>query len=376
MAGIYIHIPFCKQACIYCNFHFKAGNHNTLQMSEAIAKEIILRKNYLSGKQVNTIYLGGGTPSLLPIQELEEIIHSVYKTFSVAEEVEITLEANPDDLTRDKLVALKKLGVNRLSMGVQTFDDKALRWMNRAHTSLEAVNAISIAQEIGIENISIDLITGVPVSDRFQHIRDVEQALALNPTHMSCYSLTLEPKTSWERLIQSKNYPKPKEDEQAKAFLETIEKIESEGWFHYEISNFAKDETCISKHNSSYWEGEMYLGVGPSAHSFDGVERSWNLTNHQQYLENLGKGENPPNEKEFITKKMAFNEALMTGLRTAKGVKLSLLKELVPSAYEDVLKKIKNPPFEAQILIENNRLKLTHQAKLFADAIASDLFVE
>ena len=376
MAGIYIHIPFCKQACIYCNFHFKAGNHNTSTMSEAIAKEITLRKSYLSDNQVTTIYLGGGTPSLLPIQELERIIQSVYKNFSVSEKAEITLEANPDDLSKEKLLSLKQLGINRLSMGVQTFDDKALRWMNRAHSSREAVEAITMAQEIGIENISIDLITGIPVTDNLQHKRDVAQALALNPTHISCYSLTLEPKTSWERLIRTKNYPEPKEDEQAKAFLETIELIESEGWLHYEISNFAKNEACVSKHNSSYWEGEPYLGVGPSAHSFDGTERSWNLTNHPLYLDAIGKDTVPPSEKEFITPKMAFNEALMTGLRTAKGVSLSQLETLLPNAYEKVLQKIKQAPFDTQVRIENNRLKLTHQAKLFADAIASDLFVE
>jgi oxygen-independent coproporphyrinogen-3 oxidase len=376
LAGLYIHIPFCRQACIYCNFHFKAGNQSTQAMTDAICKEIKLRKDYLGKESINTLYFGGGTPSILPAKEIEQIINTVYQEFNISSLTEVTLEANPDDLDKQKLMALFGMGVNRLSIGVQSFEDKALKWMNRAHTAREAIKSIKTAQDLGFQNISIDIITGIPVVGNIQHITDIEQALSLQPQHLSCYTLTLEPNTSWERLIRLKHFPKPKEKEQAKAFEESIALIKSKGWIHYEISNFALSDEHISKHNSSYWEKAHYLGIGPSAHSYNGHSRRWNLTAHSHYMQNLNQQLEPPHEIETITPTMAFNEAIMTGIRTAKGIELNYLKTMLPGESDKLLQKVISKPLNQQVYIQGNRLICKEEALLFSDAIAACLFAD
>ncbi|MCK9480756.1 MAG: radical SAM family heme chaperone HemW [Bacteroidia bacterium] len=376
MAGIYIHIPFCKQACIYCNFHFKAGNHSTQKMTAAICNELLLRKHYLENEQIDTIYFGGGTPSLLTPTEIATILNTITTTYPVSPSPEITLEANPDDLNENKISSLYKIGINRLSIGVQSFDDKALQWMNRAHTATEAVQCIKTAQQVGFDNISLDIITGIPVTDPRQHLQDIEVALSLNPQHLSCYSLTLEPNTSWERLIRLKHFPRPIEEEQANSFQETIKQIKSNDWLHYEISNFALSEKWISKHNSAYWNHLKYLGVGPSAHSFNGRARRWNLNSHSKYIQSLNADKEPPHESELITPTMAFNEAILTGIRTSNGIDVKFLMSLLPSETEQLLKKIAKIPLKNQLCLRNYRITCNEDALLFSDAIAVSLLAD
>lgn len=344
-------------------------------MTEAICKELGIRKNYLGNETIDTIYFGGGTPSILPKEEIQQILDCVNKHFSVSANPEITLEANPDDLDKEKLKNLFDLKINRLSIGVQSFDDKSLKWMNRAHTSSEAIDSIRMAQEIGFRNISIDIITGIPVADEKQHIADLELAFSLYPQHLSCYTLTLEPNTSWERLIRLKHYPKPIEEQQAAAFEETIDFIKSKGWIHYEISNFALSKEWISKHNNSYWNRKLYLGVGPSAHSFNGLSRRWNKTNHTDYIRFTKNNEEPPFDSEIITKTMSFNEAIMTGIRTSNGIDIKILRDILPDESEKLLKKINQEPLINSVHITDGHIVLNESSLLFSDAIASELFV-
>lgn len=372
MAGIYFHIPFCKQACIYCNFHFKAGKHDSLPMTKAMAKELRLRKEDFPHEKINTIYFGGGTPSLLQANQIEELLQSVLENFEISPLAEITLEANPDDLHAQKLKELKQLGINRLSIGIQTFNEDALKWMNRAHTPDQAIHCVQEAQQQGIENISIDLISGIPNLPTGYIRKDIETALALSPKHLSCYSLTLEPGTSWERLIKLKNYAKPQEEQQASEFEETMKILAENGWLHYEISNFALSEEWVSKHNSAYWQQEAYIGLGPSAHSFYNQTRSWNLNNHSHYLQALTEGELPPAEKEKIDNITAFNEAIMTGFRTLHGVNINTLHTIHPIFTEKFLTQAKT---DHRIEVQSNSVKIKQNHFLFADGIASDYFV-
>lgn len=375
MAGIYIHVPFCKQACIYCNFHFKAGNHNTQPLVEAIAKELVIRKKEASEwGEIQTIYFGGGTPSLLSLNQLNLLLDVIHQHFILANEVECTLEANPEDLSLEYCRDIKQLGINRLSVGIQTFHEEGLRWMNRIHNAETAKQAIAFAQTAGIQNISLDLISGIPNLGSTHHIDDLKLAVSLNPTHLSIYSLTLEPNTTWERLIKHKNYPVPVESQQAKAFEESRDFLDERGWLLYEISNTALNEKFVSKHNSAYWEGKPYLGVGPSAHSFDGKFRRWNLNNHTHYCEQLSDNKDAPHEKEEITPIIAFNEAIMTGLRQQKGVSLNVLNKILPAEVPHLLQQIQNP-FKEHFIIENERFRLKKESLLFADSLSASLFI-
>jgi oxygen-independent coproporphyrinogen-3 oxidase len=376
MAGIYIHVPFCKQACIYCNFHFKSGKQNTEPMAKALGLELQLRKEEAKEwAEIQTIYFGGGTPSLLTLQQLSSLLASIYLHYNISASVECTLEANPEDLTLDYCRGLVALGVNRLSIGIQTFDEDGLRWMNRAHTAQTAVLAVQNAQKAGIDNISIDLISGIPqLKEPQQHLIDLRKALDLNPTHLSTYSLTLEPNTVWERLVKLKNYPTPIEAEQAMAFEEIRGLLADNNWVLYEISNAAKSDAYISKHNSAYWERKPYIGIGPSAHSFDGAFRRWNLHNHTHYCEFVGRGEEAPHEKEVISPSTAFNEAIMTGLRRNSGVSLSLLQSLDASAFLELNNQIKQTHLAHHFVKEGDRLKLSEKSLLYADALSAELF--
>lgn len=374
MAGIYIHVPFCKQACLYCNFHFKAGNHPTAAMTQALIQELTLRKHEWSPHTMQTLYLGGGTPSLLPVLELEALISKALQTYSWSSNPEITLEVNPDDLSPARLKAYKGIGINRLSIGVQSFNPQVLKWMNRAHNPEQAINALNWAYDAGFNNVSADLIVGSPMGPPQHHETDIKQMCQMPITHLSVYNLTLEPQTAWDVFIKKKAAPPPQEDKQARALVQAHELLQDAGWIRYELSNFARAPQWFSKHNSNYWNREPYLGIGPSAHSFDGRVRRWNLHTHTHYLQALKQAQLPPSEEELITPYMAFNEIIMTGLRTQQGVALQALESLLPKHTQSLIEEIHSGLHPGIVLI-NNHLVLKKESLLFTDSISSNLMV-
>lgn len=372
MAGIYIHIPFCKQACHYCDFHFSTSMKKKEEMIAALHRELFLRKKEIT-EPVETIYFGGGTPSVLLNSEINLLIDAIYQLFDVAENPEITLEANPDDLTADRIKELAQSKINRLSIGIQSFFDEDLKMMNRAHNATEAWNSLQEAKKY-FDNISIDLIYGIPemTVDRWQ--QNVQKALDLNIPHISSYALTVEPKTALATLIKNGKIPTPDDGVAHEHFLLLIEMLEKAGFIHYELSNFGKPK-YFSKNNSAYWLGKNYLGIGPSAHSFNGENRSWNIANNSLYI-NAIQQDKLPNEVEVLCKNDRYNEYIMTGLRTVWGVSLEKIKSDFGQYYLDYL--LKNTEIfliNDQLIIENNILKTTLKGKFFCDGIASELFL-
>lgn len=372
MAGIYIHIPFCRKACHYCNFHFSTSKQRIPEMVEAIRKEAGIRRDYLA-ERIDTIYFGGGTPSLLLTDEVRNTIETLKGLFEVDENAEITLEANPDDITEESLQAWMEAGINRLSIGIQSFFEADLQWMNRAHTAEQAVNCIALAQKKGIRNISIDLIYGTPSLTDESWEKNVQTALSLNIPHLSCYALTVESKTALAKMIATHQLPDVDADKQARHFALLTQWLAEAGFEHYEISNFALPG-FRSRHNSSYWEGKPYLGLGPSAHSFNGSSRQWNASNNSLYLKALETG-NVPFEREQLTSVQQLNEFIMTRLRTMEGIPLAGVKEnwgeekmnaLVLSAQKHI--------GQGQLILSNDFLQLTAGGKFLADGIAADLF--
>lgn len=373
MAGIYIHIPFCKQACHYCDFHFSTSLKYKDEMMEALVRELEMRKYYLGDEQVKTIYFGGGTPSIIPARDIEKILQSIYDRFQLSAAPEITLEANPDDLSKEHLSALHQMGINRLSIGVQSFINRDLEWMNRAHHKDEALTSIKRAQDIGIDNISIDLIYGTPnLSDR-EWLENIQQALELEVPHISSYALTVEKGTALGNWVEKKKQ-KPMDEEQAASQFEILmEELAANGFDHYEISNFAKPG-YYSKHNSSYWEGSKYLGIGPSAHSFNKTSREWNVANNQKYLNDIY-SEVLPSQIEQLKLNDRFNEYLMLSFRTSKGVNTIYLEDEFGSAMlTDFEKNAQEYISKKWLVLENGFYKTTKEGKLMADKIASELF--
>jgi oxygen-independent coproporphyrinogen III oxidase len=374
MAGIYIHIPFCKQACHYCNFHFSTSMKLKNDFSAALLKEITLRRDYLEGEKVNTIYFGGGTPSLLCAGELKSIMDAIYATFDVEQGTEVTFEANPDDIAADRLISWKENGVNRLSIGIQSFFKEDLVWMNRAHNEVQAMACIHLAQQSGFHNMSIDLIYGTPTLTDEHWLRNLQTAVTLNIPHLSCYALTVEPGTALDSMTKKKKVLPVNVDDQARQFLIMTEFLASKGYEHYEISNFALPGKR-SRHNSSYWSGAKYLGLGPSAHSFNGTSRQWNIANNALYIKSLGEGV-VPFEYELLTDTQRFNEYVMTSLRTMEGTDVEVVKHKFGVEVADDLAKNSLRFIERGLMMkEKNKLILTEEGKLFADGIASDLFV-
>jgi oxygen-independent coproporphyrinogen-3 oxidase len=288
MAGIYIHIPFCRKACHYCNFHFSTSLQYKNDFVTALLKEIDLRVDYLQQELIETIYFGGGTPSLLEEDDLHRIVAHLHRHFKIADNTEITFEANPDDITREKLISWRTNGINRLSIGVQSFFDDDLKWMNRAHSAQQSVQSILLAQEEGINNLTIDLIYGTPTLGNENWEKNFKQAVTLNIPHLSCYALTVEPKTALAKMIAQHKIGDIDSERQATQFLLLTDWATAAGYEHYEISNFAKPG-MRSKHNSAYWQGKKYLGLGPSAHSFNGTARQWNIANNSLYVQSLQK---------------------------------------------------------------------------------------
>lgn len=372
---IYLHIPFCKQKCSYCNFHFSTSFSLKDEMLSAIKKEIQLRHNELENKTLKSLYFGGGTPSVLSVDEIKSLIDEIQKYFSFDENIEITLESNPDDLNKNFLKELSQTEINRLSIGTQSFFDEDLKLMNRAHNASEAESSIKRAQDFGLVNISVDLIYGSPTSN-FEIWKDnLSKTIELQVPHVSSYALTVEPKTALEKWIENGKIRSPEETEQNQEFYYMKDFLKDNGFDHYEISNFGKPG-FHSKHNSAYWKSEPYLGIGPSAHSYNGhLERSWNIANNPIYIKNLNQNI-LPKEKEILTEKDRFNEMIMIGLRTIWGVDLNRINQNFSSEVIDYLNQETKSKIESGILeIENNYLKIPEKHWFLADGIASDLFI-
>lgn len=373
MGALYIHIPFCKQACYYCDFHFSTSMKYKNEMITALAKEMKLRKNEFENEIIETIYFGGGTPSRLQIADFRFLLSEIYTYYNVDENPEITIEANPDDLTEDYLKELSETKINRLSIGIQSFFEDDLLMMNRAHNVDEAKKCLQIATQY-FDNISIDLIYGIPNMSNEKWLENIKTALIFEIPHISSYALTVEPKTALKKLIETGEIKQPKDEVADEHFQILVEILEKEGFTHYELSNFSK-EGFFSKNNSSYWLGKKYIGIGPSAHSFDGKSRSWNVSNNVIYIHKIN--ENIlPNEIETLSETDTYNEYIMTGLRTIWGVSLSKIEADFGQEYLKYLQKNADKHLKNNLLtIENNVLKITRKGKFLTDGIASDLFM-
>ncbi len=372
MAGIYIHIPFCKKACNYCNFHFSVNQQLMPEIVSSIVKEAVLRKEYLS-QNIETVYFGGGTPSLLSGNQLKFILNELHQLFSIVETAEITLEANPDDILIEKLTEWKAAGINRLSIGIQSFFEEDLKWMNRAHNADQALASILNAQKAGFENISIDLIYGGPTLSDEHWQKNLQIAAEFLVPHLSCYALTVEPKTILSKKIINKELSDVDHEKQANHFNQLQSFATLAGYNHYEISNLALTGK-ESKHNANYWSGEHYLGLGPAAHSFNGKSRQWNVSNNSLYKTSIQQNI-IPFEIEFLTTTQKLNEYMMTSLRTSNGINLNHIKLIAgESMSAKVLRESEKYIINNKIELNSGHLMLTNEGKFYADGIAADLF--
>ncbi len=373
MSGIYLHIPFCKQACHYCDFHFSTSLKKQGDMVLALAKEIEMRKNELGNEVVETIYFGGGTPSLLTNAQIEILIGAVYQHHQVVQEPEITLEANPDDLSQECILALAKSPVNRLSIGIQSFFEDDLKLMNRAHNATEAKECLAFATQY-FDNISVDLIYGIPGMSDEKWRQNIQTALSFGVPHFSGYALTVEPKTALNTFIQKGIVPAPDEAVAQGHFQILVDTLTENDFVHYELSNFGK-EGYFSKNNTAYWLGKKYLGIGPSAHSYDGQKRGWNVSNNALYLKAI-EADTLPMETETLTKTDRYNEYIMTGLRTIWGVSLERIEKEFGPTYLDYLNQQAQKYVDDHLLfLDENILRTTKKGKFLSDGIASDLFL-
>lgn len=386
MSGIYIHIPFCKQACYYCDFHFSTYLRKKDDLISCLIKELVLRKNELVNETIETIYFGGGTPSLLSPKEIQLIMNTIQQNYSLKKNLEITLEANPDDLTSKfvdkKAQAIFKeymsVGINRLSIGIQSFFEQDLQMMNRAHNAIEAKNCLTLATKY-FENITIDLIYGIPKMSNQRWKENLSIAFDFGIKHISSYALTVEPKTILDKFIRNGKYPSPKEEVAKDHFDILINETQKKGFIHYEISNFGIPG-YFSKHNTSYWLGKKYLGIGPSAHSFNKIQRSWNVSNNIKYIKDI-QANKLPSEIEKLSVKDQFNEYIMTGLRTIWGVSLiKIREEFGEMNYTQLINNAQKFINEGLLNIEINEagkkiLKTTEKGKFLSDGLSSDLFI-
>ncbi|AMS27394.1 coproporphyrinogen III oxidase [Bacteroidetes bacterium UKL13-3] len=374
MAGIYLHIPFCKQACHYCNFHFSTSKQYQQQVIDAMIKEIDMRKDYIKQEQVASVYFGGGTPSLLTNQQLDSLFNTLHKHFSIAPNAEITFEANPDDLTLERILDLKQTPINRFSIGVQSFFDEELTWMNRAHKGIEAITAIQNVQATGFDNITIDLIYGSPTLTNQKWEANLQQAINLNLQHISSYCLSVEPKTALDTFIKQQKYPALNEEQASQQFAILTNTLESNGFEQYEISNFARKNN-YAVHNTNYWKGELYLGIGPSAHSFNKVSRSWNVANNHAYSKGIKEG-NLVMETEILTIENRVNEYIMTSLRTIWGFNRKSFKQEFGNKLSQKMEAAFQHKIDAGLIyLDDDCYKLKKDTRILADGIASDLFL-
>jgi len=375
MSGIYIHIPFCRRKCHYCNFFSLASLKYKERFLGALKEEIFLRKKYLDGKPIESIYIGGGTPSILKIPEIEGILEDLRKYFILSENREITMEANPDDLDAGIFREYLAIGINRLSIGVQSFFDDDLEYLNRIHSGQRAEEAVRQAKDAGFSNISIDLIYGIPTLTAEKWQKNLEKAFSLEVSHISTYSLTVEPKTALDLLIRKKKLPGPGEEQILEHFRILLRMMKEQEFEHYEISNFCKNG-FYSRHNSMYWQGGPYLGLGPSAHSYNGTSRQWNISNIVQYIDQINRNE-PFFESEELTPVQQYNEYVMVSLRTMWGCDLNTIGERFGEEAVAHFSRLAARYLTSGELVEKTGIYyLTDEGKLFADGIAADLFLE
>ena len=374
MAGIYIHTPFCKSKCAYCNFFSLASQSKINDYVEALKKEIVLRKNYLGDETVKTIYFGGGTPSLLSVKNIEEILDLLNKNYEIISSPEITLEINPDTIDREKMESLKQIGINRMSVGIQSFNDEDLKYLGRRHDSRHAMQVLEDLKHTDFEKITLDLIYGMPTLTEEKWNKNLDIFFSTGITHLSAYALTVEPKTILGQRIEKGELQSVSEEETIRHYNILVERTKENGFEHYEISNFAK-EGFRSQHNSIYWRDEKYLGLGPSAHSYDGNSRQWNISNLTKYIQLIGNSEDYF-EKEILSRDDKFNEYIMTSLRTSWGCDIEKIERDYGKSYaHHFLKTIKKYLDNGEMLKENNTYFLSEEGKLFADGIAADLFL-
>lgn len=375
MSGIYLHIPFCKSKCAYCNFFSLVTEKKMDDYVSALKKEIINRKSYLGDDVVKTIYFGGGTPSLLPVKYVEEILELLHENYNIISNPEVTLEINPDTIDKDKMLALKHLGVNRMSVGIQSFNDDDLRYLGRRHDFRHALQVLDDLSSVGFDRITLDLIYGMPTltEEKWNHNLDIFFSTGIS--HLSAYALTVEPKTILGQKIEKEELREVSEEETIRHYNILVERTKENGFEHYEISNFAK-EGCRSQHNSIYWQDVKYLGLGPSAHSYDGNSRQWNVSNLTKYIQLIDTDTECYYEKEILSKEDKFNEYVMTSLRTSWGCNIEKIERDYGESYaHNFLKDIKKYLDSGIMLMKDNNFILTDEGMLFADGIAADLFV-
>ncbi len=373
MARIYIHIPFCRKACAYCNFHFSTLLKNKESIIEALLVEISLREDFFANKTLDSIYFGGGTPSLLSENELARIFDKLRTHFTIKNNAEITLEINPDDCSKEYLNALKKVGFNRLSIGIQSFHDKDLEYLGRVHNALQSHQIIQEAKKAGFDNLTVDLIYGLPSSNTDQWKNNLQFIKEYQIPHFSAYAITIEPKTLLENRIKKGKMQEPEEAKYEEDFSNLLDFADRHGFDHYEISNFSLDH-YMAFHNTSYWFGEPFLGIGPGAHSFDGYKRKWNIANNARYEQSLNKGVLPL-EEESLTEKEKFNETVMTGLRTKWGLDLSAIYSEYGRFYHDYLdQKLRKWEAKGALKTHNGHYYLQSRQTLLADHIIADCF--
>lgn len=372
MSGVYLHIPFCKKACNYCNFHFSTNQQKMEDLVQVLAEEIKMQQHYLSDT-VETIYFGGGTPSLLKPVQINLLLNTIKENFSVNPAAEITLEANPDDINLEALKEWKNLGISRLSIGVQSFQEADLQWMGRAHNALQAKDCIQQAQKAGITNLSIDLIYGGPSLSHENWELNLKSAIDLGVPHLSCYALTVEPKTALALKINRQELPEIDNQHQSEQFSILQSITANAGYEQYEISNFALSGKR-SKHNSSYWSGAHYLGLGPSAHSFNGISRQWNISNNSLYIQSIKKGD-LPFEIEVLTPVQQVNEYIMTALRTVEGISAEKLDSIAQQPiFTELVTAAQKYIQQGLMECSNEYLRICPQGKFMADGIAAELF--
>lgn len=372
MAGIYIHIPFCKQACHYCDFHFTTSQKYRTEIVQSLAKEIALQKEYLDRAPIETIYFGGGTPSVLDAGEINFLLDTIAQHHHINAGAEITLEANPDDLSREKVQALRQTAINRFSIGIQSFFDEDLTWMNRAHRAGEADASVKRVQDAGFENITTDLIYGYPLLTNAKWEQNMSRMFELEVPHISAYSMTVEPRTALATQIKKKQSPPVSDSQSAEQFTRLMERMLAQGFEHYEISNFGKPGHH-SRHNSNYWKGVPYVGIGPSAHSYNGETRQWNVANNAKYLTALEKNQFPA-ELEELTPENRLNEYIMTSVRTMWGLDLDKLESIQSGTASLLLKEAQQFLGNGWLMQNGRVLTLSQQGKLYADHIAAELF--
>lgn len=373
MSGIYLHVPFCKQKCTYCDFHFSTTFESyRTKMVETMQQELALRREYLTDYCLESIYFGGGTPSLLTLEELQQFFSTLHANFTLSENAEITLEANPDDITNENLANWRNVGINRLSIGLQSFKEKDLNWMNRAHSVQDALKCVELAKSHGFQNISVDLIYGLPELTLEEWKQHIALVLEMDVQHISAYCLTIEAKTALHKMVATQKIFPAGEDAQSDQFLLLIELLKTAGFEQYEISNFGLPG-LHAVHNSNYWKGKEYLGIGPSAHSFNGISRRWNVSNNSRYIANFNT-QKEWFEEEILKPKDRWNEILLTGLRTSSGVQFNQLLALqeLPVSFQEKLIE-----FSANnwLLQTESGIVLTEQGRLMADHIAAELFL-